>query len=187
MIDAVNAITSDQEWRAATGLPRQPSSSSHDEQEEKLPRCWLRAASKHLKILEVVLGVAEVNEKNGAPDDPRRLPFHPLHCAASQGMTSAGRILLQRYSGTGNKEVRAFFFRGGEMWVGGMRRLVRSLEAFFRFFGPIRFWTRAAYFGADFDYRHFRQDKSYNQKREQRETLHHPLWVLSCHQRGPRL
>lgn len=108
-INTANAIVDTPEWRAAAGLP-QPSSPFYDQKEEQLCLSWLRAASKHLKILDAVRGVA--GNENGAECDSsdQEVYFHPLHCAASQGLTSAGRTLLRRCIGSGNREVRPVCF-----------------------------------------------------------------------------
>eukprot|EP00903_Cladosiphon_okamuranus_P021496 g19762.t1 len=106
MDNAANAIVDTPEWRAAAGLTKRPSIPSHDLQGERQYRSWVRAASKHLKILEVVRGI-ETNEHHqgaGQVVDPPQPPFHALHCAASQGMTGAGKLLLERFSGNAWKQ-----------------------------------------------------------------------------------
>eukprot|EP00752_Nemacystus_decipiens_P010788 g9596.t2 len=101
----VNAILDTPEWRAAAGLPQQsPFVPLNELQKDQRYRSWVRAASKHLRILEAVRGVADENG-TADQDESHRLPFHPVHCAASQGMTGAGKLLLQRYnSGSGTKQ-----------------------------------------------------------------------------------
>lgn len=109
MDSTVFSIVDSPEWRAAAGLPRQSSS----DREEQQYRSWVRAASKHLRILEVVQSVAEGSGNDESDQaNSHQLPFHPLHCAASQGMTTAAKLLLQRCSGSGNgnKQVRSVWF-----------------------------------------------------------------------------
>lgn len=133
----VNAILDTPTWRDAAGLAQHsPFPPSHDDlKKEQQYRSWLRAASKHLRILEAVRGVAEANENSAFPAqfDPLQLPFHPLHCAASQGMTRAGKLLLQRCSGNGNNQVRGcFVLEQREVWVH-----VGGVFLFFSISGPI--------------------------------------------------
>lgn len=104
MNDTALGIVDSPEWRAAAGLP-QPSQTFQDEQQEKRRHSWARAASRHAKLAGVVAGVAEENgggQQHQHPGQP--LPFHPLHCAASQGMITAGRLLLQRCSSSNNNQ-----------------------------------------------------------------------------------
>lgn len=102
MIDnTASAILDTPEWRAAAGLAQRSSSSLPGPQAEQLHRSWLRAASKHLRVSEVMHGMAEVN-KNDSAD--LNLPFHPLHCAASQGMITAGKLVLQKLTGSRSKQ-----------------------------------------------------------------------------------
>lgn len=106
------------EWRAVTGLTTQqqtPSPEFYEEQQEQRYDSWMRAASRHAKIVALVRGLASddccasCGPNNDRFDSEQMsdlkqqqqqqlLPFHPLHCAASQGMTTAGRLLLQWYS-----------------------------------------------------------------------------------------
>lgn len=132
----VNAILDTPTWRDAAGLAQHsPFPPSHDDlKKEQQYRSWLRAVSKHLRILEAVRGVAEANENSAFPAqfDPLQLPFHPIHCAASQGMTRAGKLLLQRCSGNGNNQVRGCFVLEQRVWVH-----VGGVFLFFSISGPI--------------------------------------------------
>lgn len=114
MNDAAHGIVDSPEWRAAAGLPL-PSQPLHDEQQKKRRHSWARAASRHAKLAGVVAGVADETTYCGVQQahqyyPGQRLPFHPLHCAASQGMISAGRLLLQRCSSNKNQHVSRLFF-----------------------------------------------------------------------------
>lgn len=122
----MNVNVDSPEWRAAACLStqQQPPSPGFDEkQQEQRRESWMRAVSRHAKIIALVKngasgGLLHCNNRRSDHDvqqqkgdlqrsdlqQQQQQYFHPLHCAASQGMTTAGRFLLQRYSS--NDEVK---------------------------------------------------------------------------------
>lgn len=86
------------QWRAFIAL-------QHEQQQQY----WRRAVSRHEKMTHLVTGLTYDGNRNLCHSSRRRrqgeLPFYPLHCAASQGIVAAGRMILERRSGSWTQQV----------------------------------------------------------------------------------
>lgn len=64
--------------------------------------------ARHAKITNLVMGLADDGNINLRHNyrQQHEPPFSPLHCAASQGMVAAGRMVLAGCNSSWNQQVR---------------------------------------------------------------------------------
>lgn len=81
------------EWQTAT------------KQTSNYVQCWQKPAARHMKVASFIAGQApkdcgRPNSNQGCPGVGSSRPsFHPIHCAASQGMVPAARVMLNQSRG----------------------------------------------------------------------------------------
>ncbi|CBN77591.1 expressed unknown protein [Ectocarpus siliculosus] len=98
MIEPVTMIVDTPVWGVTAGVMNP--TGTHEQEQQRLRGCWLQAAARHANITAKITN-ALVIRLESSDDNLRGLeqqgpPFLPLHVAASQGMTDAGRVVLER-------------------------------------------------------------------------------------------
>ncbi|CAM9863680.1 unnamed protein product [Ectocarpus fasciculatus] len=99
MIEPVTMIVDTPAWGVTAGVMNP--SGGHEQEQQRLRGCWLQAAAKHANITAKITNggfVASLDSPGGLIRGLKQQgpPFLPLHVAASQGMTDAGRVVLER-------------------------------------------------------------------------------------------
>ncbi|CAM9744906.1 unnamed protein product [Ectocarpus sp. 13 AM-2016] len=98
MIEPVTMIVDTPLWKVMAGVTNP--SGTREQEQRRLRGCWLQAAVRHANITAKITNGLMASLKS-SDDNLRGLeqqgpPFLPLHVAASQGMTDAGRVVLER-------------------------------------------------------------------------------------------
>lgn len=89
MIEPVTMIVDTPAWRVMAGVMNPLG--NHEQEQQRLRGCWLQAAARHANITAKI-----TNDDNLRGLEQQGPPLLPLHVAASQGMTDAGRVVLER-------------------------------------------------------------------------------------------
>ena len=101
-MDSIDAVMNTTEWRDASAATISRRANNHG---EPLRICRRKVIARHMKLAAYLGALGEENAAqdsqamsavNGCCGQPRKTaPFHPLHCAASQGMLDEGVILWE--------------------------------------------------------------------------------------------
>ncbi|CAN0334129.1 unnamed protein product [Ascophyllum nodosum] len=101
-MDSIDAVMNTTEWRDASAATISRRANNHG---EPLRICRRKVIARHMKLAAYLGALGEekgaqdsqaMSAVNGCCGQPRKTaPFHPLHCAASQGMLDEGVILWE--------------------------------------------------------------------------------------------
>lgn len=96
MIEPVAMIVDTPAWGSTAGVMNP--TGAHEQEQQRLRGWWLQAAARHANITANIANgqVASLESPGGNGREQQVPPFLPLHVAASQGMTDAGRVVLER-------------------------------------------------------------------------------------------
>lgn len=104
------AVINTTEWRPSTqqgGTHHQNNIGTTTVQFQTTPQSWCKLVARHMKLVDFLGGGGSTEDEKGNKSGgvfewagaqgcgTDRVPFHPLHGAASQGLAGAGRRLLE--------------------------------------------------------------------------------------------